>query len=59
MKPRYCRDSIATKNSKLNLENYGTSDVPSKYVNIFGKYFQLTKVDIISHKIFNFELFLV
>jgi hypothetical protein len=28
----------------INLEHYGTSNVPSKCVNFFGKYFKLTKV---------------
>jgi hypothetical protein len=41
--------------SKINLEHHETFHAPSKYVNLFRKYFQLTKVAIISHVNFNFE----
>jgi hypothetical protein len=39
--------------SKINLEHYGKQHVPSKYVSL--KYFQSTKVTIVSHVNFNFE----
>ena len=41
--------------SKINLKHHGTLHVPSKYENLFRKYFQLTKVAIVSHVNFNFE----
>jgi hypothetical protein len=41
--------------SKIKLEHHGTLHVPSEYVNRFRKYFQLTKVVIVSHVNFIFE----
>jgi hypothetical protein len=41
--------------SKINMEHYGTQHVLYKYENHFRKYFQLTKVAIVSHVNFNFE----
>jgi hypothetical protein len=37
------------------MEHHGTYHFPSKYVNLAGKYFQLTKVAFVSHVNFNFE----
>jgi hypothetical protein len=34
---------------KINLEHQGAFHVPSKYVDLFRKYFQLTKEAIVSH----------
>jgi hypothetical protein len=41
--------------SKINLEHHVTLHVPLKDENLFKKYFQLTKVAIVSHVNFNFE----
>jgi hypothetical protein len=39
---------------KLNLEPHGTLHLSSKYENLFRKYYQLTKVTIVSRVNFNF-----
>jgi hypothetical protein len=41
--------------SKINFEHYGKLHVLSKYEDLFRRYFQLTKMAIVSHVNFNFE----